>query len=379
MREGPQSPRAEVAWFLQPRAIYGFVFILWLLGLVNRIWFEKIPADFSAYLSAADVFVNGENPFTEQRENSARYQGYVYNYFPGTLFLISPLAWISTQTALVLDWTARFVVLAWSLTFLQRKLLPEVPLQFCILIALVHQPLLIDCYNGNITTYLLGAVVACVYLGDCPRSARSVLLAVVCGVVLHFKPFWFLPAGYALIVSRSWVYLAATLMAALLMISLSGLLPHFIEPWFNHNQELRAFYNSVDLLSIAPLLLGPAMVLGVCGALLLHFRRPNPMNWLWGCLSMPIWPRLASYSYILTLPFVFYCIRRWGFRKALIFNCVWLGPLPWLIREPSLVPDSRVEGWVFFVWAVASAGVLFRDLWTNNRPGAVGDRAHDQS
>ena len=330
-----------------------------------------VPHDFTAYFHAADLFVAGENPYTDARFQAARYDGFPYNYFPGTLYLIAPLAFVPTHVALALDWVGRVVTLALSLGYLRRRILPKVPVQVVLGVALLHEPLLVDLLAGNLTTYLLGAGVAAVYLGDAqprrPAGARAVALALMAGVVLAFKPFWILPAGFALVAARAWWALGATsaAMVAVLAASLpqARMLPSFLE----HTQAMRAFYFSVDLLNLAPALLPVALLVGVAGGLALLRRGPRRWIWLYGCLSMPVWPRLASYSFILTLPVVLFLIRRWGWKRAGLYSLPMLGPLPFLLRRadpwPEQYPAEILELWSHYLWTSVTAIVVFVILW----------------
>ena len=341
-----------------PKPYYLAFGVLALLELGRRALFGYVPDDFTAYLSAADSFAAGLNPY--EVYEGPRYDGKPYNYFPGTLYLILPLAFVSTAVAVTADWIVRCAVLLCTLRFLQRRILPNAGLQFVLLAADFHEPLMIDLLFGNLVTYLLGAWALSVWLSE--RSSegwREMVLAGLVGLVVVFKPFWFLPVAWSLYLGRKWRLLAAVAASGGAVTAASFTLPETIPAFFAHTQRMREFYYSVDFLNLAPALLPVVGVLWLAGALHIERRGDRAWAFLWGCASIPLWPRLATYSYVMTIPVILFLVHRWGWLRGLLASCVLVGPIPWLLRTSSWMLGERLENWTHFVWALLMAGVLF--------------------
>ncbi len=343
-----------------PKPFYLAFGLLAVLELVRRGFLGYVPDDFTAYLSAADAFVAGLDVYSPELFEVERYNGKPYNYFPGTLYLIASLAWVPTAVAAALDWVARVIVLVATLRYLHRRILPDVGFQFVLVVAVLCEPLMIDMLFGNLVTYLLGAWACCVWLSEGEQTLRRMAIAAACGVVLVFKPFWFLAAGYPLFLRRKWKLLAATIVGAGLVTLASLTFPAEWWPqFFAHTQKMRDFYYSIDFLNLAPALL-PVVALVWGGAAIWLDRKGDPeWAWLFGCVSIPVWPRLATYSYALMLPVVFFLIRRWGWARGLLYSAVIIGPIPWLLRVSTLLPGERLENWALFVWTMITGVVLF--------------------
>lgn len=359
-RDVSDTSSSEQGFGRDPKPYYLAFGVLAVLELLRRAFLGYVPDDFTAYLSAADAFVAGLDVYTPELFDVVRYNGKPYNYFPGTLYLIAPLAWVPTAVAASLDWVARVVVLVLTLRYLHRRILPDVGFQFALILAVLCEPLMVDMLFGNLVTYLLGAWACCVWLSEGEETAKRLAIAVGCGVLLAFKPFWFLAAGYPLFLHRKWKLLAATVVGAALIGVASLTFPtHWWPQFFAHTQKMRDFYYSIDLLNLAPALL-PVAALVWGGAAIWLDRKGDPQwAWLFGCVSIPVWPRLATYSYTLMLPVAFYLIRRWGWAKGLAYSAVLFGPIPWLLRVAPWVPGERLENWTHFVWTMVTGVVLF--------------------
>ena len=362
-REPPAPQGSREGFGADPKPYYLAFGLLAVLELVRRGFLGYVPDDFTAYLSAADAFVAGLNPYTDELFTVARYNGKPYNYFPGTLYLIAPLGYLPTAVAAAVDWVMRMVVLVATLRFLHRRILPEVGFQFVLVVAALSEPLMIDLLFGNSVTYLLGAWALSVWLSEQPKTRPAHYgLAALVGLVTVFKPFWFLPAAWSLFVGRKWGPLAAAVGSIGSVTAASLTLPETIPAFFAHTQRMREFYYSVDFLNLAPWLLP---VVGVAwGAAALWLDRKGDRDWvfLWGCASIPLWPRLATYSYTMTIPIVLYLVRRWGWARGLAYSCIVIGPIPWLLRVSPLMPGERLELWAHFIWTIVTSVVLFRLL-----------------
>jgi len=111
----------------------------------------------------------------------------------------------------------------------------------------------------------------------------------------------------------------------------------------------------VDLLSLFAPAYFVALPLAAVMALIWWRRHPSEWVFLLGCVSVPIWPRVATYSYVITLPFSLYLMRRFGIAKGLSFSIVTIGPLPWLMRDSGFLPGEQLENYVMFIWVCAAA------------------------
>lgn len=354
-----------------PRLVWGAIGILVVLGLYRRVFEGFVPGDFTAYLSAADVFVSGADPYSDALTQSRYYDGFPYVYLPGTLFLIAPAGYLPGTLVVALEWIARFAALFGILKILQRRIVPQMPLAVVALIALLHEPLWIDHLVGNLVIYLMAAWAICLELSEREESWRVLALAFLCGAMIAFKPFWLIPAGWLLFSRAKYRASASLVLGMVAVLSLSFALPQFWTSYWDLNEQMRAFYYSVNLLNVAPALyfvLFPAAVFGA-----LWFSRRYPSRWLFvlGCVSMPVWPRLASYSYALTLPWTLYLIRRWGYARGLAFSAVTVGPLPWILRDSTLLVDGRLEAWTLLLWTSVSAVVCCYLLMKESKSQAL--------
>lgn len=353
----------------QSRFVWGALLVLWAIGLWRRATGDLTPGDFTAYLSAADMFVAGLDPYTDVRFSQPRYDGFPYNYFPGTLWLIAPLAYLSTAVATSLDWVFRAVLLGTVAWVLRRRVVPEMPLHHVALVMALHEPLLIDGLVGNLVTYLLGAWAVCLEVSYRRPTWWTGVVAFLAGVVLTFKPFWLIPAGWIFVSRRQWGRTVAVSLGALSSLIVTLGMPSYWSTFASHTAEMRDFYFSVDLLGLYPPLFFVALGVGVALALYLWWRYPSRWLYLLGCVSVPVWPRIATYEYMVTLPVTFFLIRRWGWLRGAGFSAVTVGPLPWLLRDAGVLPGEQLENWVMFVWVVVAAGVMVRVLVEESRKG----------
>ena len=190
------------AFGADPKPYYLAVAALVLLEFLRRAFLGYVPDDFTAYLAAADVFVAGEHPYGSAIFDAARYNGKVYNYLPGTLWFIAPLAWLPTAAAVALDWIARVAAVGFALRVFARRIAPDIKFQFVLLIALFHEPLTVDLLFGNFTSYLMGAFAVTVWAAHREDGWGTRAAVFAAGLVLAFKPFWVLGALYVLASKR---------------------------------------------------------------------------------------------------------------------------------------------------------------------------------
>lgn len=356
-----------------PNLVWACIGVLWMVGLIRRMFLGFVPGDFTAYLSAADLFVAGLDPYTDARFSTPRYDGFPYNYFPGTLFVIAPLAYVSTAVATSVDWVLRAVLLIFSAKVLQKHIVPKVPIHYVAVLMALHEPLMIDQLVGNMVTYLFAAWAAGLELSKRPQTWRWLGLAFICGVVISFKPFWLIPAGWIFVSRHRWKSLLALVFGVLSTSLLSLLLPQFFDSFSAHTHTMRDYYFSVDLMTLFAPAYFVALLLAAAMAIVWWRRYPSEWVFLLGCVSVPVWPRVATYSYVITLPFSLYLMRRWG-TKGLLFSVVTIGPLPWLMRDSGILPGEQLENWVMFVWVCVAAFVCAYLL-----AHPEGDNAHEEA
>ncbi len=341
--------------------------VLLILEFIRRAFFDYVPTDFTAYISAGDAFFKGLNPFTEARELVPRYAGYPYNYLPGSLYALQALSYFSTATLVAIDWVLRCICLIGVVYVFHRKMFPTLNLGFIILVMIFFQPLNVDLLFGNIITYLFSAFVFSYAIAMREkRKPADYLWIFLFGVIISLKPFWAIPVGY-LVLSFGRIKLLSAFIAGFLVLpALTVPLWHWVPSWITHTSAMRKFYISVDLLTLSPPLL---VIIWVCGLalgvyFLLRQKQTEGENWIWllGCVSIPMWPRLGTYSYVICLPLVFFFCERWGWKKGLTFTFVF-GPIAWILRDSlTLLPDAQEEQWAFFIWVFIAAFFLVREL-----------------
>lgn len=341
----------------------GWVILVGVIGLeaYRRLVQGVVPPDLSAYLAAADVFAAGHNPYGAALFDSALYDGYPYVYPPGTLPLISPLAWASPAAVAIFDLLARSLVAVLSLRWLGRRFLPDVPLGVLGALAILYQPFVADFATGNVATYLLGAFLLCVHLSRQDWRGWHLPAGLVCGLILAFKPMWGLAAGAVLLANRRWRASAAVFCGAVVVGGLTAMHVDLVGPWLDRVGQVRDFYRSFDLLAVAPALLPVAAIIWL-GAGVALWRREAAREhlWLWACVSLWAWPRLATYSYVLLVPVLVFLWRRWGYRRAGALALVGLGPIPWLLLDFGEFTYLAV----LYVWALALSVIVWREIWS---------------
>ncbi len=387
--------------------LFGWALVALLVAaeLYRRVAAGAVPPDFSAYLAAADVWMQGGDPYGPALLEAPRYGGYPYVYVPGTLSLIAPLHELSTEVATSLELVVRVAVLFGIVLWCRRTWELEPPLFALLPLALFYEPIAADFLGGNLTTYMLGVVLACREIGRRPSESWHAMAGVPLGLLLAFKPMWILPVGAIVLVERAWRLVGGLLVGGSTVIGLTLWQWPLVDSWLRRIEQVRAHYQSIDLLSLGRWLqadLGPSIPPATWPAIATLvwaaigwglWRRveeagspsgsfdndsspdttstspsESPKSrsvplWLWGCASLMAWPRLGSYSYVLWLPVLTYLWQHWGSKRTLLWSLPVFGPLPWMLR---LVQNGLYHRMLLYLWglglAVALALVLYRDL-----------------
>ncbi|MGM0554898.1 MAG: glycosyltransferase 87 family protein [Myxococcota bacterium] len=338
---------------------------------VHRIFYGYVPRDLSAYLAAADTFMAGGDPYTDDIFDSTRYQGYVYVYPPGTLPLVGVLDYLSAELVSTLDLWARSAVLLGALHWLRRRFSVSAPMSILVFLALLYEPVLVDFRAGNLPTYLLAAFLVCVHMSHTPWRAWHAAAGIVAGLALAFKPMWLAPALLVLLLRRRWGALGSALLGASVIGGLTVVHLDFVPTWLARIEQLTIRYRSAVLLNLHPVLWGAALTAWLAGAVALvrKLGLDDDRLWLWLCISVVVWLRAGTYSYVLFLPVFFFWWRRFGLRRAALAFVVTLGPLPWMLRA---FDHFQTYGWLQLAWGIAVGVVLF---WQLHRDDAERDDA----
>ena len=346
--------------------IWVFLALLTLALAISRYIDPELAVDFSAYLAAAQTFFAGENPYTTELYDAPNFQGYIYIYPPGTLPFLWPLTWFSSKLLAALETLLHLGAFALSARYLWRHFHLELPLSICLALALLWHPFTISYRSGNLAIYMFAAFVACIWLAQQPKQrAQHVLLAVLLGIVLIFKPMWGLAAGIILLMRLRWASAAGLLAGALIVIGLSMMPWHgevLLDDWWARVTEIRLKFRSPSLLEYYSPLLPAVALLWLAGAvaLLRRQRERNPDIWVWACVLLLTWPRISAYSYLIILPVIFYFWNRWDWRKALLLAAPTFDPIYWIFADSNGIHTYHH---MTYIWLLLVAGLLFVDLW----------------
>lgn len=321
------------------------------LAMVAHRALGWMPPDLSAYLAAVDIWRDGFNPYTDKIFDSPRSEGFPFLYPPASLWIFYPVDLIPTLVVTVVDGIARSIVAALLVVWVHRRFLPEFDVGWVVLGATMCSPLLVDAITGNLAVYMLGAVALTVELADREFTPARFVGIALAGLAIGVKPMWAIPAVYAVVCARNrWAFLALALGGGTVL-GVSLLDRHLFSSWLMRVDEVSAFYESVDFLKLSPALAIVAAAAWLVPAAWLAWKRP-PNAWLFGLASVCMWPRLAVYTYLVTMPIVAFFVARWGYRRGLALALPVIGPLPWLLRDPA---GGIYERWTLLIWAVALA------------------------
>jgi hypothetical protein len=237
---------------------------------------------------------------------------------------------------------------------------------------ILWEPLGIDLLFGNLVTYLFTAFVIAVDLADRSRrgewSVGYDVALVVCGVIVSFKPYWGIAVGYALLSRRAYRGLLALAIGPLIVGALTAINWHYVDSLRAHTAVMIDYYQSIDFYNLVPWTLAPILVLGF--GVGIYFLRRGPEQWIWllGCLSIPMWPRTASYSYTIMFPVMLWLIKIWGIKRGLLWCITIVGPIPWFFRTLPYLKGEQEELWLHFVWMLITIPVVVSTLLRAKRP-----------
>jgi hypothetical protein len=329
---------------------------------IHRIWGGYVPRDLSAYLAAAQTFMAGGDPFTDDIKRAVSYKGYVYVYPPGTLPLIGPVSYLKQNVVATLDLFARATTLLGSLHWLKRRFSISAPLCLLVFLALLYEPILVDFRAANLPTYLLGAFLLCVHISHSPQKGWHLAAGALAGLALAFKPMWLAPTLLLFVVRRRWAALAAVVAGASVVGGLTLVHLEMVPTWLARIEQLAERYRNSVLINIHVAAWVSAVVVWLVGAVALVRKRGwnDELLWLWLCVSVVAWPRAGTYTYALYLPVFFFWWRRWDLRRAALAFVITLGPLPWMMRAFGYFGEY---GWLQLAWGVVVAAVVFWQLW----------------
>jgi hypothetical protein len=362
--------------------------------LVAGEWYRRavggvVPPDFSAYLAAADVWMAGGDPYGTALLEAERYEGYPFVYAPGTLPIVAPLAALPTTWATSMELLARVAVLLGIGYWCRETWELDPPLFALVPLAFFYEPLVADFLGGNLTTYMLGAVLLCREIGGRDGANWHVAVGLPIGVALAFKPMWALPAGTIVVLSRARRLGAGLALGGTAVVGATVWQWGLVDDWLRRIEQVRRHYQSIDLLSLGrwlqshDLLAGlPPALFPAAGLLLwtgagLHLARlrwgggneasgraeieggietPELGLWLWSCVSLVAWPRLGSYSYVLLVPLLCALWRALGSRRTVLIALPAFGPLPWMLR---LIRNGLYHRMLLYLWGLGLTVWLF--------------------
>ena len=326
MSEAPSQRADRADWI--PLVAWGLGF---LALAAARIHFHSVPQDLSAYLAAADILTSspGESPYTlSVLETSPLYQGFPYLYYPGFHWLLRLLGALPLWLVLLVDTLTRGLLAACIIRVWVRELRVPLPWQGVVLGLLCLDAFVTDLYVGNLTVMM--SVLWCWSLvGKDAVAARSdsqwvkrYLFAISCffvGFLMILKPMWLLPAGFTLSWRRQWRGLGALVLGGVSALACGALVGGAeLAAWWSAIGQVRAHWQAFDLGSISPV----CMVVAACawglGAWRI-MRTGRAQGWLWGSVSVLVWPRIGLYSYVIAIPLLLWSVRRFGkLRGALL-------------------------------------------------------------
>lgn len=352
-----------------PKPYFLAIAALIVLELLRRLFLGYVPDDFTAYLSAADTFAAGGNPYSDDILSQARYDHKPFNYFPGTLWILWPLHLLSTPVAAGLDWCLRIFALGFAVLEIRRAVEAhgsrKLPLHFVVLLAVAFQPLLVDLLFGNIITYLFFALALIIRLSGATRAVPMIMGGLTAGIVLAFKPYWILPGLFIAVAKRN-VALGAAICGGAGIIVLASLpFLSWRDVYIAHVQAMAAFYHSVAIGTYLPVWMVGLVIIGWCVAGGLLIRKNPEESWLFAFTALVCFPRVGTYDYVLAFPLVLLLITRLGWLRGLTIGVVFWGPLPWILRTIKVegLPTFIFEAWTHWLWMWAACVWVFALIW----------------
>ncbi len=365
MSKTPPTP----AFGQDPKPYFLAIGVLIALEFIRRLFLGYVPDDFTAYLSAADTFAAGGNPYSDDILTQPRYNHKPFNYLPGTLWFLWPLHLFSTSVAAAFDWCLRILALGFAIFEIRRAAeshgTHKLPLHFTFLLAVAFQPLLVDLLFGNIITYLLFALALILRLSRTSRQAPRILGGLAAGLILAFKPYWVLPGLFIAVAKRSFALAASVSAGAALVVFASLPFWSWKDIYISHVQAMAAFYYSVAIQTLVPFWMVLVVIVAWCVAGGFLIRKNPEESWLFAFTSLVCFPRVGTYDYVLAFPLVLLLITRLGWLRGLMLGVVFWGPLPWILRTIKVegLPTFVFEAWTHWLWMWAACIWVFALIW----------------
>lgn len=363
-----KSTSQSLSFGQDPKPYFLAIGALVVLELLRRLFLGYIPDDFTAYLSAADTFAAGQNPYSNDILSQPRYNGKPFNYLPATLWILWPLHLLSTPVAAAIDWCLRIAALGFSIQVFSRAVEKhghhKLRLHFVFLLAVAFQPMLVDLLFGNIITYLFFALALILRLSN-SEGLKALGGGVIAGMILAFKPYWILPGLFIALAQKQQVLAAGIFVGAGMIVVASLPYLNWLEVYVAHVESMAAFYYSV---AIGTFFSFPQIILTIlawCAAAGLLVRKNPEESWLFAFTSLVCFPRIGTYDYVLAFPLVLLLITRLGWLRGLSLGVVFWGPLPWILRttEAEGLPPFIFEAWTHWIWMWIACVWSFVLIW----------------
>jgi hypothetical protein len=316
------------------RAVGALLVAAWLVMAIARSSRGEMPHDLAAYTAAADLFWSGANPYDQAAMAAApRNQGFLYIYQPMSLWLLWPLAHLTTEAIIALELLLRFGCVNLIAYILASRFKPELPHAYAAALVLCIVYAREDLTDGNLGTTLFAlwlAVVASRPAGDGPTTAplapygwslrlrivASWIAVVASGALFACKPLWVPLACAGLAAQRRWAACAAVAAGAAAMTAASFMQRDLWRAWLDVLVHHRAHSATYDLMASQPLwsnVLIAALWLAAALWLLARARRlsaPPPPLWIWAGVGVLAWPRYGIYDLLLLLPAICWLATR---------------------------------------------------------------------
>lgn len=294
------------------RAVGALLVAAWLVMAIARISRGEMPHDLAAYTAAADLFWSGANPYDQAAMAAApRNQGFLYIYQPMSLWLLWPLAHLTTEAIIALELLLRFGCVNLIAYVLASRFKPELPHAYAAALVLCIVYAREDLTDGN-----LGTMLFALWLAVVAWRPRASLLTLASGALFACKPLWVPLACAGLAAQRRWAACAAVAAGAGAMTAASFMQRDLWRAWLDVLIHHRAHSATYDLMASQPLwsnVLIAALWFAAALWLLARARRlsaPPPPLWIWAGVGVLAWPRYGIYDLLLLLPAICWLATR---------------------------------------------------------------------